>query len=49
MISGLAEDAPNFYRWSQAILYHPSVNSIYNRDACAGEMRDRRAKARALM
>ena len=47
MISGLPEYAPNFYKWAQAVMKHPSVNSIYNQDACAAEMRDRRAKARA--
>lgn len=48
MIAGLAENAPNFYAWAQALLHHPSVNSFYDRGACAAEMRDRRAKARAL-
>lgn len=48
MIVGLAENAPNFYAWAQATMKHPSVNRIYNRDVCAAEMRDRRAKARAL-
>ncbi|KAJ5669174.1 thioredoxin-like protein [Penicillium macrosclerotiorum] len=41
MIAGLAEYAPNFYAWAQSTMKHPSVNSIYNKDVCAAEMRDR--------
>ncbi|KAH8698510.1 thioredoxin-like protein [Talaromyces proteolyticus] len=48
MVAGLDEKAPKFYAWAQVTMKHPSVNGIYNRDGCAAEMRDRRAKARAL-
>lgn len=47
MLAGLETMAPNFYSWAQAVMNHPSVNGIYNRDGCATEMRDRRAKVRA--
>lgn len=48
MLAGLETMAPKFYCWAQAVIEHPSVNGIYDRDGCANEMRDRRAKARAL-
>ncbi|KAL2865225.1 glutathione S-transferase family protein [Aspergillus lucknowensis] len=49
MVAGLEEMAPKFYAWAQAVMQHPSVYSIYNRDGCAAEMRDRRARARGLV
>jgi hypothetical protein len=48
MVAGLEEKVPNFYAWARVVMEHPSVNGIYNKDACAAEMCDRRAKARAL-
>ncbi|CAK7216094.1 hypothetical protein SEUCBS140593_002754 [Sporothrix eucalyptigena] len=49
MLSDLKTTAPCFYKWAQAIMAHPSVNGIYNLEGCAGEMRERRAKARGLV
>ncbi|KAJ5122895.1 thioredoxin-like protein [Penicillium atrosanguineum] len=48
MVDGLKDKAPMFYAWAQAVMKHPSVSGIYNRDGCAAEMRNRRAKAPAL-
>ncbi|KAJ5612825.1 thioredoxin-like protein [Penicillium lagena] len=47
MIAGLTERAPKFCAWAKITIMHPSVIGIYNRDGCAAEMRDRRARVRA--
>ncbi|KAH8901722.1 thioredoxin-like protein [Thozetella sp. PMI_491] len=49
MLADFDTKAPKFYAWALAVMKHPSVNSIYDRNDCAAEMRDRRAKARASL
>jgi len=44
MDGGLAERAPNCYKWAQSVIEHPSVTSIYDEAAVVQATRDRFAK-----
>jgi len=47
-LSGLvAEKAPGFWKWAQAVSEHPSVTSIFNEEAIVASTKARIAKARA--
>jgi len=47
-LSGLvAEKAPAFWKWAQAVSEHPSVTSIFNEEAIVASTKARIAKARA--
>jgi glutathione S-transferase len=44
----LAEQAPNFWKWAEAVAAHPSVRSIYCEEAVVSFMKERMATARAV-
>ncbi|KAI5464913.1 thioredoxin-like protein [Mariannaea sp. PMI_226] len=43
----LQQDAPNFFRWAQEVVKHPSVLSIFNEEAIVEGTKKRQAKIRA--
>jgi len=45
--SSIAERAPNFWKWAEAVATHPSVTSIYDEEKIIAGTRARIAKARA--
>jgi glutathione S-transferase len=45
--SSIAERAPNFWKWAEAVAAHPSVTSIYNEEKVIASTKARIAKARA--
>jgi glutathione S-transferase len=45
--TSIAERAPNFWKWAQAVAKHPSVTSIYDEDKIISSTKARIAKARA--
>ncbi|KAJ4185809.1 hypothetical protein NW767_003197 [Fusarium falciforme] len=46
-LSALEKEAPNFYKWAQAVNKHPSVLSIYNEDVIVDGTKKRIAKLKA--
>ena len=44
VIPDIAEQAPNFAKWSQAVMAHPSVNGIFDEEYWAAKMKARIAK-----
>jgi glutathione S-transferase len=47
IIERLPEQAPNFYKWAQAVVEHPSVNKIFDPESNINNTRERLAKIRA--
>jgi glutathione S-transferase len=45
--SSIAEKAPNFWKWAEAVSVHPSVTSIYDEEKIIAGTKARIAKARA--
>lgn len=43
----LPEKAPNFFKWSQEVIKHPSVLTIWNEEAVVQRTKERIAKLRA--
>lgn len=43
----LKETTPNFYKWSEAVIAHPSVNNIFDESVQVPKMKERLAKAKA--
>jgi glutathione S-transferase len=46
-IDDVEEQAPNFYRWAEAVAVHPSVTRIFDEDVAISGAKRRIAKARA--
>ncbi|KAL2686795.1 hypothetical protein Neosp_004337 [[Neocosmospora] mangrovei] len=46
-IEALEKEAPNFYKWAQAVIKHPSVLSIYNEDVIVDGTKKRIEKLKA--
>jgi len=47
LASSLAEKAPSFWKWAEAVSVHPSVTSIYDEERIITSTKARIAKARA--
>jgi len=46
--SSIAEKAPNFWKWAEAVAKHPSVTGIYDEEAIIASTKKRIAKAQAV-
>ncbi|KAI8725658.1 hypothetical protein NCS52_00137400 [Fusarium sp. LHS14.1] len=46
-IEALEKEAPNFYKWAQAVIKHPSVLNIYNEDVIVDGTKKRIEKLKA--
>lgn len=47
LLTALKETTPNFHKWSEAVIAHPSVHSIFDETVQVPRMKERLAKAKA--
>lgn len=49
LAKGLEEETPEFHKWSEAVVKHPSVNGIFDEEGNVARFRERIAKAKAAV